>query len=1005
MPLPFAGPDRLLAHYARTGDARSLGRLFDRTAPELLRVALWLVGDRHDAEDLLQRTFVAVMQSRERYDPARRAVPWMCGVLGNLARRLHEQRARTARDVPIEGVAECAGAGDPVRAARDAELAAAVARMRDALGPPYAEVLDLHLGEGLLANEIATRLGRPAGTVRTQLVRGLGLLKRHLPNGFVAGLLLAGSARAAVLVAAQAAVRQQVVSAALAAQPAGAAAGTAALAIQIAGMTMGKKMLWLAPALLLALGGGVLWWQQDSAAAPVAPAPLAAEVEVVGRDGSSREPVASAAERVAAVAGDALPEPDPDWATLVVRLKWEDDGSPAVGVGIRAQPDPGLPTRMRCGLTGDAGAVTLRRLRPGRVVVDSHFSVPKWIDVEAGRVQTLDLTAPRGETVEGIVLDAAERPVAGARIWLSDSGSVWRGFEVATTGADGRFAMTARGGHVGARCAGYVPSRLRMLTPGHGALTIRLTEAAGAVHGRVVDTKGQPVAEALVAIGWLGGNVIPGSTRDEYYTAPTRPRIVTDVDGRFSCDGVAPGSTEVQAWAAGFGPASTTTLVAVDASAEVMLVLEPGAVVEGVVRDAGGGAVANARVGRAVSYYTFAAVGASTDAEGRFRLVDLPAGEVPLKVWRDGRDVTAQTVATIAGAVTTWNPVLDEGAVLRGRVLAPDGSPVADLTVGVVPDNQGPLDPETTTDADGAFVLDDIRSVPLTLRIEGSCPLAERRFDTAPAAAQVLQLTDREWPSASVSGRVLGVDGATVAATVSVHQAWWRTGPQRVTDERGGFVFERLTPGDYRVAVHAPGYGELLLPQLHLQPGEQVRLPDVQLRPAGRIEFEFRPCEENASFGMLQLLRDDGVTVGHVMPDGAVASAELPAGDYRAIAWGNHSVAVVGFHVDSGTTNRAELVFAPAHRVEFVVTWPGREAPQRLQLIVRDGGGGIVGTRYLEPSRTGNGGSLDCQVAFAVGAYNIEARIGDELVAEVAFTVAAGDPGPMPRIDVPLRQQ
>lgn len=34
----FPGPDRLFRRYRETGDPRYLGRVFDRTAPELLRV-------------------------------------------------------------------------------------------------------------------------------------------------------------------------------------------------------------------------------------------------------------------------------------------------------------------------------------------------------------------------------------------------------------------------------------------------------------------------------------------------------------------------------------------------------------------------------------------------------------------------------------------------------------------------------------------------------------------------------------------------------------------------------------------------------------------------------------------------------------------------------------------------------------------------------------------------------------------------------------------------------
>ena len=45
--------ERLFLRYRREGCPRSLGRVFDATAPHLLRVAGHLTGDRAEAEDLL----------------------------------------------------------------------------------------------------------------------------------------------------------------------------------------------------------------------------------------------------------------------------------------------------------------------------------------------------------------------------------------------------------------------------------------------------------------------------------------------------------------------------------------------------------------------------------------------------------------------------------------------------------------------------------------------------------------------------------------------------------------------------------------------------------------------------------------------------------------------------------------------------------------------------------------------------------------------------------------
>ncbi len=51
-------PEILLARYARHGQPEDLAEVFDRTAQELLRLALHLVTCQADAEDLLQATFL-----------------------------------------------------------------------------------------------------------------------------------------------------------------------------------------------------------------------------------------------------------------------------------------------------------------------------------------------------------------------------------------------------------------------------------------------------------------------------------------------------------------------------------------------------------------------------------------------------------------------------------------------------------------------------------------------------------------------------------------------------------------------------------------------------------------------------------------------------------------------------------------------------------------------------------------------------------------------------------
>jgi len=54
--------DRLFAEFRRRGDPRALGQVYDRLAPELLRLALHTTRDPGVAEDVLQATFLVAIE-------------------------------------------------------------------------------------------------------------------------------------------------------------------------------------------------------------------------------------------------------------------------------------------------------------------------------------------------------------------------------------------------------------------------------------------------------------------------------------------------------------------------------------------------------------------------------------------------------------------------------------------------------------------------------------------------------------------------------------------------------------------------------------------------------------------------------------------------------------------------------------------------------------------------------------------------------------------------------
>jgi RNA polymerase sigma-70 factor (sigma-E family) len=138
-------------------------------APALLRLALMLTGDRHDAEDLLQATYAKVGRHGPRI--ARMAAP--AAYLRTAMVREHAtlHRRRRLRTVPLEAAAAVATPPD------SAELRDEVWRWLATLPRQQRAVLVLRFYEDLPDDEIAAIIGCGAVTVRSHAARGLAALR------------------------------------------------------------------------------------------------------------------------------------------------------------------------------------------------------------------------------------------------------------------------------------------------------------------------------------------------------------------------------------------------------------------------------------------------------------------------------------------------------------------------------------------------------------------------------------------------------------------------------------------------------------------------------------------------------------------------------------------------------------------------------------------------------------------------------------------------------------
>ncbi len=192
------GDGALLAVFLAGGDESAFETIVARHGPMVLGVCRRLLGDRHDADDAFQATFLVLVRKAGQIRDADRLGPWLYGVATRVATKARardaRRKSRMASPVDLPAPPEDRADWLDVRPILDAELGRLPAKFR--------EILVLCLLEGSTAEEVARRLSCPLGTVKSRLARGREALRSRLTvRGIapaVAAAVAAGSARSAV---------------------------------------------------------------------------------------------------------------------------------------------------------------------------------------------------------------------------------------------------------------------------------------------------------------------------------------------------------------------------------------------------------------------------------------------------------------------------------------------------------------------------------------------------------------------------------------------------------------------------------------------------------------------------------------------------------------------------------------------------------------------------------------------------------------------------------------
>jgi RNA polymerase sigma-70 factor (ECF subfamily) len=159
--------DEVLFERVRAGDTAAFNVIVERHMRRAFSVAYRLLGQREDAEDLVQDAFMAALEKIDTFQAGRKFAPWFYRILVN--RGLNSRKSRSLRRTdPIPDIV-ASSTVSPLRSAEQSELRERLLEVMAELPPRQRAVVEFFELEGFSSTEIADILELSDGTVRWHL--------------------------------------------------------------------------------------------------------------------------------------------------------------------------------------------------------------------------------------------------------------------------------------------------------------------------------------------------------------------------------------------------------------------------------------------------------------------------------------------------------------------------------------------------------------------------------------------------------------------------------------------------------------------------------------------------------------------------------------------------------------------------------------------------------------------------------------------------------------------
>lgn len=485
-------------------------------------------------------------------------------------------------------------------------------------------------------------------------------------------------------------------------------------------------------------------------------------------------------------------------------------GSPILGMGVQIGVYDQSGSLVKTLLAQSDGSYTVLDLLPGSYTL--VITAPNFAAAAIGAIVVSDQTTqanvaliPNQAAITGQVLNTGTGDaINGALITVTDSNGLV--LASAVSGIDGSFTIQNLPPAtllISAVAQGFgADSKAVLLSPGQiGTTTLSLTPNPGTLTGSVVNG--------------LNNQPIPGAVLQVFdFTGALAATVLSNDNGFYQVQNLAPGTYRVIASAANFGSAAQDAAIASNAVTTLLFQLQPnpGSITGTVYNGQTGAPIQNASVViRQFSAAGPAVATTATNAQGEFAVFNLAPGSYTVIASQQsfGTQAASASVESNEIAVVQLNLPPNPGSVQGTITNAQTATPLTDTLIRII-DSGGVLVAVSQTDLNGVYRVDSLAPGSYSL-VAVNADFQNQTLGFTAVSDQTVTLNAALNPNpGSITGTAVSTQTAAPIAGASIQI--YPSGSfipvfETVTDQNGSFTAGSLQPGQYTVTAAASNFG------------------------------------------------------------------------------------------------------------------------------------------------------------------------------------------------------